>query len=329
MARLSIIIPAVGGTELLEAGLVSVLQHRPAGSEVLVVLPYPYDDPYNIQDEVRFINARPGAGFVECLNAGLAEAAGDVVHTLAAGMEVTDGWTGAPVARFADPRVASVSPLLVLESGGAPLCSAGVSYVSLGARKQIRIGSAVEGVARVPTLGPELRAGFYRSETLKELANLPDCVGDELADIDLALTLRAAGQRAVFEPASKILAPEAKVARTGGFKAGRAAERLFWRNAPLSGWKRSLLAHPAAWLMDLTQVGLRPALLTHTLGRMIALLERGSYRARHAQLAKLAELHAANEASLAADGVSLHRLRMDMAHRQGETRETPVRSKAA
>jgi len=328
VARLSIIIPAVGETELLEAGLVSVLQHRPAGSEILVVLPKPYDDPYNIQDEVQFVSARNGASFAECIATGLSVATGDVVHTLAAGMEVTDGWSGAPLARFADPRVASVAPLLVLEPGGAPLCSAGVTYGLQGARRQIRIG-ANEAAARVPTLGPELRAGFYRRETLLELAALNTGVGDDLADVDLALTLRAAGYRAVFEPAAKILTPSVAVGRSGGFKAGLGAERLFWRNAPLAGWGKSLLSHPAAWLADIVQVGLRPTLLTHLLGRTVALLEQASFRKRHAQLAQLAETHAASEAALANDGVSLHRLRMDLAHRQNSERENVVRSKAA
>ena len=328
MARLSIIIPAIGSNELLETGLASVLQHRPAGSEVLVVLPRPYDDPYNIKDEVRFVAARRGAGLVECLSTGLAESTGEVVHTLAAGVEVTDCWTAAPVARFADPRVAAVAPLLVLDNSGAPICSAGVSYSPQGARKQILIGTA-EGAARVPTLGPELRAGFYRRETLLELSALSSRVGDDVADIDLALTLRAAGYRAVFEPAGKIYATALGNETARGFRAGRAAERLFWRNAPLAGWFRSLIAHPAAWLSDVAQVGPRPALLTHWLGRAVGCLEQSSHRKRHAQLVELAELHAAHEAALANEGASLHRLRMDMGHRQREAQTVNVRSKAA
>jgi hypothetical protein len=328
VARLSIIIPAIGSNELLETGLASVLQHRPANCEVLVVLPRPYDDPYNIQDEVRFVPARRNAGIVECLATGLAEATGDVVHTLAAGAEVTDCWSAAPVARFADPRVAAVAPLLVLDNSGSPVCSAGVSYASQGARKQILIGTT-EGTARVPTLGPELRAGFFRRETLLELSALNSRVGDDAADIDLALTLRAAGYRAVFEPAGKIYATACDSAPSRGFRAGRAAERLFWRNAPLTGWGRSLAAHPIAWLSDVTRVGLRPALFMHWLGRMVGALEQASHRQRHAELVQLAGLHAAHEAALANEGASLHRLRMDMAHRQHEAETTIVRSKAA
>jgi hypothetical protein len=328
VARLSIIIPAIGSDEMLESGLASVLQHRPSHCEVLVVLPRPYADPYNIKDEVQFVAARRGAGFVECLATGLAYAKGEVVNTLAAGVEVADGWSAAPVARFADPRVAAVAPLLVLDHTGAPICSAGVSYGSQGTRKQILIGTA-EGPARVPTLGPELRAGFYRRETLLELSALSHRVGDEVADIDLALTLRAAGYRAVFEPAGKIFATAAENKPSRGFRAGRAAERLFWRNAPLAGWMRSLVAHPAAWLGDVAQVGLRPALLTHWLGRMVGCLEQASHRQRHAQLVELAELHAAHEAALANEGASLHRLRMDMGHCQHEAQLSSVRSKAA
>jgi len=133
----------------------------------------------------------------------------------------------------------------------------------------------------------------------------------------------------VFEPAGKIYATAVPATRSRGFTAGRAAERLFWRNAPLAGWARSLVSHPAALLNDVAQVGLHPALLTHWLGRLMGCLEQSSHRKRHAHLLELAELHAAHEAALANEGASLHRLRMDMAHRQHEAQVSGVRSKAA
>ncbi len=74
MPKLSIIVPVLGQIEPLEHSLVSLLAHRPRSSEVLVVLNSPYDDPYSLTDEVRFIAAAPGAGWVESVNTGLREA---------------------------------------------------------------------------------------------------------------------------------------------------------------------------------------------------------------------------------------------------------------
>ena len=70
--RLSIVIPSVGDCNLLEDSLVSVLENRPADCEVLVVHNRPYDDPYNLAGEVRFVQANPRAGLAECLDMGTA-----------------------------------------------------------------------------------------------------------------------------------------------------------------------------------------------------------------------------------------------------------------
>jgi len=56
--RLSIVIPCLGGAAEFDATLVSVLQHRPADCEVLVIHNEPYDDPYALGHEVRFVECR-------------------------------------------------------------------------------------------------------------------------------------------------------------------------------------------------------------------------------------------------------------------------------
>ena len=82
---LSIVIPAIGDTAALEDTLVSVLENRPDDCEVVVPLGCPYDDPWGIRDEVRFVQAPVGSGLVTCTNLGIASSAGSVVHVLAAG----------------------------------------------------------------------------------------------------------------------------------------------------------------------------------------------------------------------------------------------------
>ena len=57
--RLSIVIPAAD-TAALEETLVSVLENRPADCEIIAALAVPYADPWNIGEEVRFMQAPPG-----------------------------------------------------------------------------------------------------------------------------------------------------------------------------------------------------------------------------------------------------------------------------
>ena len=61
MPRLSIVIPVLGNLDRLEDTLVSVLANRPADCQVVVVLDQPYADPYDLKDEVQFIEL-PGQG---------------------------------------------------------------------------------------------------------------------------------------------------------------------------------------------------------------------------------------------------------------------------
>jgi len=55
--RLSIVIPVLGDPRKLDDTLVSVLENRPAHCEILVVHNEPYDDPYQLSNEVCFIEA--------------------------------------------------------------------------------------------------------------------------------------------------------------------------------------------------------------------------------------------------------------------------------
>src|SRR6186997_2704558 len=84
--RLTILIPCVGGAAEFDATLVSVLQHRPADCEVLLVHTEPYDDPYELGREVQFLRGGRGAGLVELVNEGIATAPSDIVHILGCGI---------------------------------------------------------------------------------------------------------------------------------------------------------------------------------------------------------------------------------------------------
>ena len=110
MQRLSIIVPLMGDLKRFEDTLVSVLENQPERSEVVVVLNGPYDDPYELRGEVKFVEAPQGADLVDCFACGLAASSAPVVHMIAAGFEATPGWADAALARFAGARHGRCGP---------------------------------------------------------------------------------------------------------------------------------------------------------------------------------------------------------------------------
>ncbi len=288
MPQLSIFIPALGPLERMESTLASVLQNRPDDCEVVVALPCAYDDPYALADEVRFVVAAGARSTAELMAAGLRAVGGDVLHVLAAGAEVEDGWTTAPVERFADARIAAVAPLVVRSRGAATVCSAGVEYGLGGARRRNGCGDAIsEHLTDADVLGPTSVAGFYRTAALRELAAPFDtAVGDRLLDVDVALQLRAAGYRAVYEPRSIVYREQAATAPSSGLRQGLEVERLFWRHASQFGGLRAAAAHVLTLAGDLFTADGWSTKLARYAGRACALFDvAGIRRFRRAQAA--------------------------------------------
>ncbi|MFT3920994.1 MAG: hypothetical protein QM778_00525 [Myxococcales bacterium] len=251
----------MGGTAEFDGALVSVLQHRPADCEVLVVHTEPYDDPYNLADEVSFIETS-GNSLIELVNASLDLATSDVLHIVGCGLEATERWTDAALEHFNDPDVAAVSPLVMSDSG--ELISAGLSWTLGGNRRVLknpRIASPGAGTLASQDLGPTLQAAFYRREVLVALGGFDIHVGDSLADADLALAIRSLGRAHHAEPAARLIqvgtAPQPAV---GKFSTGRASERLFWRYAAGNGVALSLGFHALSIRrrIDRAPLGRRP-----------------------------------------------------------------------
>jgi hypothetical protein len=129
--------------------------------------------------------------------------------------------------------------------------------------------------------GPTLQAAFYRKSALNALGGyLPTAVGDDLADLDVSLTLARAGWHVAIEPECRILGALSN-RRPGGFKSGRSSERLFWQHFAEMGGFGGLLSHSMAALQDL--LSSRPIwmALTQIVGRMVAICQLGHYRQYH------------------------------------------------
>ncbi|HEY2146416.1 MAG TPA: glycosyltransferase family A protein, partial [Pirellulales bacterium] len=127
MPSLSCVIPAVGSIADLETTLVSVLEKRPADCKIIVVLNQLYDDHYGLKDEVRFVELISG-GMAACATLGIQVSEGQIVHVLAAGIEVTDGWVDAALPHFADPEVVAVAPVIRSTVRPERVLAAGVKY---------------------------------------------------------------------------------------------------------------------------------------------------------------------------------------------------------
>lgn len=245
VARLSIIIPTLGNWELLEDTLVSVLQHRPACSEIVVVHNHRYDDPYDLKDEVRFVAAPAKSCLVDLMNRGMAAAEADVLHLLACGAAVDDGWTTAALRRFTESRVGSVAPLVVDVDDRSRSVTAGCLWSHSGEHLAYGSGKKADDIRTddAQWVGPDPAAAFYRRTALGEVGLFDATMPPRLAAIDLALRLRRAGHRSVLEPVSRVSLATRLVLHGSPFTYAWHGERLFWRQPFEGGRLRTLAAH--------------------------------------------------------------------------------------
>jgi hypothetical protein len=301
---LSIVVPVVGDVASLEDTLVSVLENRPDDSEIVVPLGCDYDDPWNIREEVRFVQAPRGSGLVACTNLGVASAAGRVVHVLASGWRATPGWADAALAHFAAPApggfasgdIAAVVPVAVAHHDPERVTAAGIR-LSRGGRRSVLVppknskkssgATRVEdAVARLQPTGPLLEAGFWRADVLAMVGPgfAVSCGG--WCDADMASAVECIGGRVVLEPAARVVGPTAR--RASAFGDGLQAERTFWRSLGRGSVAGALGLHLVEVVRDAlarAPLGTVPAVL----GRLAGLVQFGNYVPRLHQLRSLAE----------------------------------------
>lgn len=276
--QLSIVIAAPADVAALEDTLVSVLEKRPEHCEVIVALGCAYDDPWNIRDEVTFVQAPIGSSLVACVNVGVASSRADVTHVLAAGWRATEGWTTGPLARFDDDATAAVVPLSVAADDHTRAVAAGIRCRRGGRRVDVSPG---RGTPRPH--GPALEAGFWRTSFLREAGpGFSTACGDSCADADMAVALSRSGQTVVFDESSRVVAGPRR-SHKGAFLAGLHAERLFWRSIAGQFVPWAIAAHAvevARHALARAPLGTLPLLA----GRLVALMQFGSYLPRYRQL---------------------------------------------
>lgn len=287
MCRLSIIVPFLHDRLQFEDTLASVLQNRPGDSEVLVVHRGPYDDPYQLDGEVQFVEVPVDAQLIEAVNAGLSAAVGKIVHLLSSGVLALEGWTEPALECFDDPLVGAVSPVVLQEDDQSTVLSAGVRYTFGGRRLLNGLGKNVKRGRRIfrrRTAGPSLAAGFYRRSVIEALGGFCTTVGPQFSDVDLGLCLKALDYHSAVEPESVVVGDAADIATIDCFRSGRCAERVFWRQAGTNGWLSSLFFHPfvvvGSVLVGWRRLGTYASLLGRAVGMIQALFGRKRDRAR-------------------------------------------------
>lgn len=281
MPRLSIVIAVSGDSQQLDDTLLSVLESRPADCEILVVHDKPYHDPYNLSDEVRFVEAEHGGGIIACLNHGLAASRSPVVHVLACGVEVCAGWADAALSHFRDPDIGAVSALVLDRNHRERVISAGLGYRIEGAVWKLGQNSKLDEISsyQQDLCGPDILAAFYRKSAIDELGGFSPSVGEALVGVDMALALQYAGFRCRLEPQC-IAHVGAMLRRESAFRRGRNAERLFWRWASSHGLLSSLIGH-VALLAGQSAISLwRPSNIAELVGRCQGMLEATFSRRR-------------------------------------------------
>lgn len=284
MPRLTILIADTGGAGPLETTLASVLQHRPASSEVIVVHRGKYDDPYQLAGEVQFLAGPPRANTVDLLNVGIAAARSEIIHLLAPGVEVEEQWCIAPLRYFQDPLVSSVGPVVHDAENRDQILAAGLGFSTGG-------GRVVWTTPPSPgdLIGPPLAASFYRRRILQALGGLDRDLSISMVDVDIALCCEELGFRTVIEPASRVYAPQRVLRTDSGFWQGQAAERLFWRHMKHRGSVASWLAHPFSIAAECLREAPSPSAVTSLIGRVV-----GSFHSESSHQIK--RLEAAHEA---------------------------------
>lgn len=301
---LSIVIPTVSDPAALEETLVSVLENRPPDCEIVVPLGCDYDDPWNIRDEVTFVQAPRGSRLVACTNLGIASSRGRVVHLLAAGWKATPGWTDRPLERLASEEIAAVVPAVVAAADSARVVPSCVR-LSRGGRRVAAVPlAAADGILATGT-APILEAGFWRADVLQMAGpGFATACGEAYADADMAAAVDCLPLPVGYEADSVVVSgPTRREPRA--FTAGLHAERLFWRSLGRGSRITAGVAHVAEILRDAAvrfPFGTVPMLV----GRSVALVEFGGSIRRRRQVRELR--------TFTSDDASGHTLRIDEPH---------------
>lgn len=272
MTKLSIVIPATGSQESVDSTLISVLENRPDDCEVVLAHGPDYHDPYDLGDEVCFVEST-GETSLELLAAGIESAGGQLIHWLGCGVVATDGWT-APVVSLFDkqPQLGAASPTLVDPARTDRILANGIRYGASGGVSLVGCGKKLKSNVRPAKRidGPLLQAGFVRAAVLDAVGPMTDRFGEQHIDSEFAARLRGFQVSCQHVPESQLVGLDLSNAR--GFRDGYCSEKLYWYHRHQFGMVSRTVAHAFQGAFDVTRQLPSPSAATALLGRACGML---------------------------------------------------------
>lgn len=300
MIRLSVVIPTYNGRGLLEACLASLTRHRPdEGVEVIVADDASTDGTVewlmSAHPEVRVVRLGQNGGFVAAANAGVAAARGEFIQLLNNDAEVTAGWLEAGLKPFRDLTVGSVAPLVLVRSDPGRVDSAGDQYSILGWPSKRGHGEPAARWRAHPAdrvFGASGSSAIYRGDAIRKLGGFDPAFGSYYEDIDLAFRLRWLGYSCAFTPECVVLHDMSASYDHGRpelqRRMARNAEFLFWTDLPLPHLLAALGPHLAFTAAQLAWRLARRRATPFLLGKLDALRQWPTLRARRRDRLRLA-----------------------------------------
>jgi cellulose synthase/poly-beta-1,6-N-acetylglucosamine synthase-like glycosyltransferase len=190
---------------------------------------------------VRLVMMPANGGKAAALNAGLAEARGDIVVCSDGDSRLDGQAVSRLAARFADPEVAAVAGRIVLgDTRGLLRCWQALEYIF----GQTIVKQAQVGAGGSALLGPGPVTAFRR-RALLEIGGFSDRTLAE--DFDATLAVLAAGGRVAYEPAAVAYTDSPSSWR------GLARQRLRWSRGHLQvfrAWRHRMLTPGAGWAFN-------------------------------------------------------------------------------
>ncbi|KAA1261390.1 hypothetical protein LF1_39370 [Rubripirellula obstinata] len=253
-SRLSIIVPLQSDALAFEETLISILENRPADTEILVCHDGRYDDPFDLCDEVKFVQS-DSTSLVDLVAAGARVAMGRFTHVLASGVIATPGWTDAALEKFEHFDCGSVAPVIrdrhsnrIIAAGWEDSATRLCRPASRG-RKSIKQPSS-------QSVGAFLQASFWRTDLLCSLADA--FVGSDVTAASVAYEHLASGagwRCVVADQCDVVCEQEVLQSEISGFNRGRTLRGL-QNHFYGGGWSTSLQSSAVAALGCIVKPGL-------------------------------------------------------------------------
>lgn len=167
--RLTIVVPHAGEAESFETTLASVLQNRPESCEVIVPHAGDYDDPFELSEEVHFVDAGSRC-VIEQIGQAAQVARGRFVQVIADGHQVSANWSDEALTWFEHHDAGVVVPVVRRGADGAVR---NIGWRRSGASACELVAAGREEVPAMKRLGTEggfLTTCFWRRDLLRSLS---------------------------------------------------------------------------------------------------------------------------------------------------------------